>query len=84
MKSVLDQEEIKNYEVSLVGAGLGGGFNHNSALHVMKYEEAINGSDGEAWKQEVKNENKQMIKHKVLRPVKKSQVSKDTRILGSV
>ena len=39
----LDQEEIKNCEVGIVGAGLGGGFNHISELHVMKYDEKING-----------------------------------------
>ena len=44
----LDQEEIKNYKVSLVGAGLGGGLHHTTDLHVMNYEEAINGLNGEA------------------------------------
>ena len=42
-----DQEELVNCEVSLVGAGLVGGFNHISELHVMKCEEAINGPNGE-------------------------------------
>ena len=50
----------------------------------MKYEEAINGASGEAWKQEVKNKNKQTIKHKVWRPAKKSQVPKCKRILDVV
>ena len=36
-----NQEEIENYEVGLVGAGLGGGFNHNSELNGMKCEEVI-------------------------------------------
>ena len=33
----LNQEELKNCKVYLVVAGLGGGFNHTSELHVMKY-----------------------------------------------
>ena len=65
-----DQEEVKNCEVSLVVAGLDDGCNHNSELHVMKYKEAINGTDGEAWKHEVKNEYEQIINHKVYRLVK--------------
>ena len=37
----IEQEEIKNCEVGLVGAGICGGFNHNSKLHVMKDKEII-------------------------------------------
>ena len=50
----------------------------------MNYEEAISEPSGEAWKQEVKNEHKQMIKCKVLRPIQKSQVSKGTRTIDLV
>ena len=56
--SKLSQEELKNGEVGLVGAGLGDGFNHISELHAVKYAEVIIRLDGEAWKQEVKNRNK--------------------------
>ena len=34
----LNQEKLKNCEVSLVGTGLGGKFYHDSELHVMKYK----------------------------------------------
>ena len=37
----------------------------------MKYEEAINGPNGEAWKGEARNKHEQMISHKPYRPVKK-------------
>ena len=40
-------------EISGVGAGLGGGFNNTSELRVMKYAEAVNGPDGNAWAEEV-------------------------------
>ena len=39
----LIQEKIKNCEVSLDDAGKGGGFNHTSEIHVIKYND-------EAWK----------------------------------
>ena len=52
--SELDQEVLKNCEVNLVDAGLGGRCNHNVELYVMKCEEAINGPNGEVWKQTVK------------------------------
>ena len=43
---------IQYGEVSPVGAGPGGGFNHTSELHVMKYKKAINRPNGEAQKKE--------------------------------
>ncbi len=46
-----------------VGAGIGGGFTNTSELKVMKYEEAINGPDGDAWKAEIDNEHERMVKN---------------------
>jgi hypothetical protein len=40
----------------------------------MKYHEAINGPDGELWKQEVKKEHKRMINSGVFEPVNLSEV----------
>ena len=45
-----------------VEAGTGGGFEHISDLKPMKYNEAINSPDGEAWKAEIENEHNRMIK----------------------
>ena len=44
--------EIQNtyMEYQNVGAGVGGGFENTAELRPMKYGEAINGPDGEAWK----------------------------------
>ena len=61
----LDQERMEDCEVGLVGAGLGDIFNQTSELHVMKYKEAINGPNDEAWKEVVNNNHEQMIKYKV-------------------
>ena len=43
--------EVSNVYVEYlnVGAGTGGIFEHTSELKPMKYNEAINGPDGEAW-----------------------------------
>ena len=46
----LKKEEIKNYNIRLVCAGLGGVFNCTGKVHVMKKEELINEPDGKAWK----------------------------------
>ena len=43
----LEKDELENCKVGLIGAGVGGGFNHTSKLHVMKYKETINEHDGE-------------------------------------
>ena len=56
----LDNEELTtankvhnlHVEVESVGAGLGGGFTNTNELKVMKYREAVNGPDGESWKEE--------------------------------
>jgi hypothetical protein len=60
----IDEDKVKvlqihndNDSVSVyinVGAGMGGGFTNTNKLGMMKYHEAINGSDGKKWKAEVK------------------------------
>ena len=39
----------------------------------MKYEEAVNGPDGEAWNAEVENEHGRMVKNKAWVAVNKSE-----------
>jgi hypothetical protein len=43
-----------------VGAGIGGRFTNTQELKVMKYHEAINGPDSDAWKVEMKKEHGRM------------------------
>jgi hypothetical protein len=50
-----EMQVIKSHNNALteyvnVGAGIGGGFTNTQELKVMKYHEAINGPDGDAWK----------------------------------
>ena len=49
-------------EYSNVGAGTGGRFEHTSELKPMKYNAAINGPDGKAWKAKIENEHNRMLK----------------------
>ena len=46
----LNYKEMKNIEISAVGAGLGGGFDHTSELKVMKFKEVMNGPESKKWK----------------------------------
>ena len=64
---------------SNVGDGLGGGFENNNELKPMKYNEAIHGPDGEAWKQEIKNEHNRMVKNQVFGKLKKMTCLKAQR-----
>ena len=61
-----------------VGAALGGGFDDTKELRVVKYEEAINGPDGEAWQAEVDNEHNRMVKSKVWVAVDKTDLPPGT------
>jgi hypothetical protein len=79
----LTQAEIKHYEamqqfpegefapgeMACVGPGIGGGFVNTKELHVMKYDQAINGPDKEKWKQAVQEEHERMDTHGVFKIV---------------
>ena len=56
-KEVLGISAVENQfmEYANAGAGVGGGFKNTNELKPMKYEQAINGPDGEAWKVETSN-----------------------------
>ena len=66
----IDNDEVKPstevanafIEYSNVGTGTAGSLEHTSELKLMKYNEAINGPDGEAGKAEIENEHNCMSK----------------------
>jgi hypothetical protein len=66
-----------------VGAGIGGGFTNTQELKVMKYHEAINGPDGDAWKAEVKKEHGRMVHNKVFEPVSLSDLSNNEKVIDT-
>ncbi len=87
----LDNSEIatavvaeENIDISLVGAGVGGGFNSTSKLKVMNYQEAIQSPNVAHWKVEVKIEKILFNKFKVLTVIPLSQVPKGIKIMTTV
>jgi hypothetical protein len=54
-----------NNEYGLVGAGLGGGFDVTTELHVMKCKQAMKSDEKNAWMKAVDEEHQQMKDHQV-------------------
>jgi hypothetical protein len=55
------EENYLNYmkecnEIAYVGAGIGGGLEHKTELHVMKFDAAMKSSDAAHWKKSVEEE----------------------------
>ena len=77
--------EVQNtyMEYQNVGAGVGGGFENTAELRPMKYGEAINGPDGEAWKREIQNEHERMVKNKVFKAISRSEMPEGTKTIDS-
>jgi hypothetical protein len=65
------------------GAGVGGGFTNTNELRVMKYHEAINGSDGKKWKAKVKTEHERMVKSGVFEKVKLNELQSEVKIIDT-
>ena len=70
-------------EIACVGAGVGGGFDNTTELHVMKYNEAMKSRDKMHWKKAVREEYNRMEENRVWSPVAKSDVPHDAKILSS-
>jgi hypothetical protein len=70
-------------ELACVGAGIGGGFEHTSELHVLKYNQAMAGPDSDKWTKAVEEEHTRMIDNEVWKPVPSNQVPKDAKVLTS-
>ena len=79
---ICDEDLTIDYEMAAVGTGLGGGFSNTRELKVMKYKEAMN-EDSVNWEVAVKEEHDRMVKHKVWRQVRKSDVPVKAKILTS-
>jgi hypothetical protein len=70
-------------ELGLVGAGVGGGFVDTNELHVMKYKEAMGGTDASKWQKAVDEEHDLMIKHCVWEPVPMKELPDKAKVLTS-
>ena len=47
----------EKHEVCCVGAGITTGFQNTEELHMMKYDQVMNGPDHEEWKKAVEEEH---------------------------
>ena len=77
-------ETEENSEISLMGAGIGGGFDNTSKLKVMNYREAMQSPNAEDWKVEAKNEKLRFDKFKVVNLISLSQLTKGVKIMTTV
>ena len=77
-----NEDVLVDYEMAAVGAGLGGGFENTRELKVMKYKETMKDDPGN-WLPAVVEEHDRMVKHKVWKPVKKSEVPVRSKVLTS-
>ena len=69
MTNCPDENHKVALELSCVGAGIGGGFEHTQELHAMKFEEAMQTEDKKKWEVAVEEEYNRMLKHGVFKPV---------------
>ena len=49
----------------------------------MKYNEAINGPDGQAWKEEIQNEHDRMVKNDVFEVKLRSEMPEGAKTIDS-
>jgi hypothetical protein len=70
-------------ELGCVGAGIGGGFEHTTELHVLKYREAMASKDAMQWTKAVEDEHNRMMENGVWDPVPKAAVPPDAKVLTS-
>jgi hypothetical protein len=77
-------KELKaSNELGCVGAGIGGGFDHTTELHVMKYNDAMATKDAAKWSKAVDEEHHRMVENEVWIPVPQEDVPSNAKILTS-
>ncbi len=70
-------------QLTNVGAGIGGVVENTMKLKLMKYKEAMNRPDGEAWAKEMETKHDQMVRNDAWEPVKKSSLPRGTKVIDS-
>jgi hypothetical protein len=79
----LYRELRANKELGCVGAGVGGGFDHTTELHVMKYRDAVASGDATQWSRAVEEEHDRMVDNEVWSPVHKEDIPPNAKVLTS-
>ena len=70
-------------EIESFGAGLGDGFTNTNELKVMKYQEIVNGPDGENRKEKLANKHNRMLKNKISEAIDRESIPSETKIIDS-
>ena len=71
-------------EFGLIGAGIGGGFDNTSKLHVLKFDEALSKDIKSNWYQAVAKEYERMHDHKAWQEVGWGTIPEGTKIITSI
>lgn len=79
----LDNGELALCEISLVGAGVGGGFNHTDELRTLTYKQAMASLEADEWKEAVQEEAMKFKKFKVFKVIKKADLPVGSTILST-
>jgi hypothetical protein len=73
-------EDNKLLEMLCVGAGIREGILHTNELHVLKYKEAMRGTDREHWTNAINEEHERRIENKVWKPINQKDLLADAKL----
>lgn len=77
-------EVLGTQDSDVMGVGAASSnYNNTAELHVLNYKQAMNSSDREEWKKEVKREKERFDKSNAVSPVKRREVPRGTKIMTS-
>ena len=72
---------IRSMELSLVGAGVGGGITHTRELRVLNFKKAMHSPDANDWRNEINKGKVQFDKYNPLTLVTRSSIPKSSKVL---
>ena len=79
----LNELSVVQHEVGLIGAALGGGFEHTSELKVMNYKQAMATPDAPYWEEAVDEEHQKMVQYGVFKEIPRSEMQPGERTMTS-
>ena len=79
----LNELSLVQQEVGLIGAALGGGFDHTSELRVMNYKQAMATPDTPYWEEAVDEEHQKMVQYGVFKEIPRSEMQRGEKTMSS-